>query len=104
MSSQPESSGTARDWHGRDADPSVAPADFALDGCRYFGVEAQQALAELEKAKGIFQTFLDKAAGKPEYDGAVKRVKGDGSKKDLGRMGDIDDTIAFDEQPQSKNR
>ena len=26
---------------------------------------------------------------------AVKRVKGDGSKKDLGRLGDIDDTIAF---------
>ena len=25
----------------------------------------------------------------------MKRVKGDGSKKDLGRLGDIDDTIAF---------
>jgi hypothetical protein len=39
--------------------------------------------------------FLEKASGKPEYDGAVKRVKGDGSKRDLGRIGDIDDTIAF---------
>ena len=59
------------------------------------GGAKEKTIAELEKAKGIFQTFLDKAAGKPEYDGAVKRVKGDGSKKDLGRMGDIDDTIAF---------
>jgi tetratricopeptide (TPR) repeat protein len=59
------------------------------------GGAKEKTIAELEKAKTIFQTFLDKAAGKPEYDGAVKRVKGDGSKKDLGRMGDIDDTIAF---------
>jgi len=59
------------------------------------GGAKEKTISELEKAKGIFQTFLDKAAGKPEYDGAVKRVKGDGSKKDLGRMGDIDDTIAF---------
>jgi hypothetical protein len=59
------------------------------------GGAKEKTISELEKAKAIFQTFLDKAAGKPEYDGAVKRVKGDGSKKDLGRIGDIDDTIAF---------
>jgi tetratricopeptide (TPR) repeat protein len=59
------------------------------------GGAKEKTIAELEKAKAIFQTFLDKSAGKAEYDGAVKRVKGDGSKKDLGRMGDIDDTIAF---------
>lgn len=59
------------------------------------GGAKEKTIAELENAKKIFQTFLDKASGKPEYDGAVKRVKGDGSKKDLGRIGDIDDTIAF---------
>ena len=59
------------------------------------GGAKEKTIAELENAKKIFQTFLEKAAGKPEYDGAVKRVKGDGSKKDLGRIGDIDDTIAF---------
>ena len=59
------------------------------------GGAKEKTIAELENAKKIFQTFLEKAAGKPEYDGAVKRVKGDGSKKDLGRLGDIDDTIAF---------
>ncbi|MBX3229301.1 MAG: hypothetical protein KIT84_18230 [Labilithrix sp.] len=52
-------------------------------------------IATLEEAKKIFQTFLEKASGKPEYDGAVKRVKGDGTPKDAGRIGDIDDTIAF---------
>ena len=51
-------------------------------------------IAALEESKKVFQTFLDKASGKPEYDGAVTRVKGDG-KKDLGRLGDIDDTINF---------
>jgi tetratricopeptide (TPR) repeat protein len=59
------------------------------------GGAKEKTIASLEDAKKIFQTFLDKASGKPEYDGAVKRVKGDGSKKDLGRIGDIDDTIAF---------
>lgn len=58
------------------------------------GGAKEQTIAELENAKKIFQTFLEKASGKPEYDGAVKRVKGDGA-KDLGRIGDIDDTIAF---------
>ncbi len=59
------------------------------------GGAKEKTIASLEEAKKIFQTFLEKASGKPEYDGAVKRVKGDGSKKDLGRIGDIDDTIAF---------
>lgn len=59
------------------------------------GGAKEKTIAELENAKKIFQVFLDKASGKPEYDGAIKRVKGDGSKKDLGRIGDIDDTIAF---------
>lgn len=59
------------------------------------GGAKEKTIASLEEAKKVFQTFLDKASGKPEYDGAVKRVKGDGSKKDAGRLGDIDDTIAF---------
>lgn len=43
--------------------------------------------AALNQAKGIFQTFIDKAQGKSEYDGAVKRSK--------ERMQDIADTIQF---------
>ena len=43
--------------------------------------------AALRSAKGIFQTFVDKAQGKAEYEGAVKRSK--------ERMQDIDDTIQF---------
>ena len=39
------------------------------------------------QAKKIFQSFIDKAQGKAEYDGAVKRAK--------ERMKDIDDTITF---------
>jgi hypothetical protein len=58
------------------------------------GDSKEKTIAALEQAKTIFQTFLEKSAGKPEYDGAVKRVRGDG-KKDRGRIGDIDDTIAF---------
>lgn len=58
------------------------------------GGDKNKTIASLEEAKKVFQTFLEKAAGKPEYDGAVKRVKGDGA-KDAGRIGDIDDTIAF---------
>lgn len=58
------------------------------------GGDKTKTIASLEEAKKIFQQFLEKASGKPEYDGAVKRVKGDGA-KDLGRIGDIDDTIAF---------
>ena len=59
------------------------------------GGDKTKTAAALEDAKRIFQTFLDKASGKPEYDGAVKRVKGDGSAKDRGRLGDIDDTLQF---------
>lgn len=59
------------------------------------GGAKEKTIATLEEAKKIFQTFLEKASGKPEYDGAVKRVKGDGTPKDAGRIGDIDDTIAF---------
>ncbi|MGH7327724.1 MAG: tetratricopeptide repeat protein, partial [Polyangiaceae bacterium] len=44
-------------------------------------------IKELNAAKSIFQSFIDKANGKPEYDGAVKRSK--------ERMQDIDDTIQF---------
>jgi hypothetical protein len=40
-----------------------------------------------QQAKQIFDTFLSKASGKPEYDGAVKKSK--------ERMQDIDDTINF---------
>ena len=59
------------------------------------GGAKEKTIATLEEAKKIYQTFLEKAQGKPEYDGAVKRVKGDGTPKDAGRIGDIDDTIAF---------
>ena len=59
------------------------------------GGDKTKTIGSLEDAKRIFQTFLDKANGKPEYDGAVKRVKGDGTAKDAGRLGDIDDTIKF---------
>jgi len=59
------------------------------------GGDKAKTIAELENAKRIFQTFLEKASGKPEYEGAVRRVKGDGTPKDGGRLQDIDDTIAF---------
>jgi tetratricopeptide (TPR) repeat protein len=59
------------------------------------GMDKEKTKATLKSAQQIFQTFLDKAAGKPEYDGAVKRVRGDGTDKDRGRLGDIDDTIKF---------
>jgi tetratricopeptide (TPR) repeat protein len=59
------------------------------------GGDKAKTIQMLEQAKSIFQQFLDKASGKPEYDGAVKRVKGDGTPKDQGRLGDIDDTIKF---------
>jgi hypothetical protein len=47
--------------------------------------EKQKAL--LRDSQKIFQSFLDKASGKPEYDGAVKRSK--------ERIQDIDDTLKF---------
>jgi len=46
-----------------------------------------KAVVVYQQAKEIFRSFLDKAAGKPEYDGAVKKTK--------ERMQDIDDTITF---------
>jgi hypothetical protein len=47
--------------------------------------EKQKAL--LRESQKIFQSFIDKASGKPEYDGAVKRSK--------ERIQDIDDTLKF---------
>ena len=46
-----------------------------------------KAVAVYQQAKTIFQTFVDKASGKNEYAGAVK--------KSQERMQDIDDTITF---------
>lgn len=51
------------------------------------GGDKGKTIASLTEARRIFQAFLDKATGKPEYDGAVKRAK--------ERMQDIDDTIQF---------
>jgi len=47
--------------------------------------EKQKAL--LRQSQQTFQSFIDKASGKPEYDGAVKRSK--------ERIQDIDDTMKF---------
>ena len=46
-----------------------------------------KAVAVYQQAKQVFQSFMDKATGKNEYDGAVKKTK--------ERMQDIDDTITF---------
>jgi Tfp pilus assembly protein PilF len=51
------------------------------------GGSKDKTLAALDQAKGIFSQFVDRATGKPEYDGAVKRAK--------ERMQDIDDTKTF---------
>jgi tetratricopeptide (TPR) repeat protein len=51
------------------------------------GGDKTKTIAALQQAKGILQNFIDKAQGKNEYDGAVKRSK--------ERIQDIDDTIAF---------
>jgi Tfp pilus assembly protein PilF len=51
------------------------------------GGDKQKTIAALTSAKAIFQQFIEKAAGKSEYDGAVKRSK--------ERIQDIDDTIQF---------
>ncbi len=59
------------------------------------GGDKAKTIAALEDAKKTFQEFLQKASGKPEYDATVKLVKGDGTPKNTGRIGDIDDTIAF---------
>jgi tetratricopeptide (TPR) repeat protein len=47
----------------------------------------EKAVAVYQQAKQVFQTFMEKASGKGEYDGAVKKTK--------ERMQDIDDTITF---------
>jgi tetratricopeptide (TPR) repeat protein len=51
------------------------------------GGDQSKTIAALNGAKSIFGTFVDKAQGRSEYDGAVKRSK--------ERMQDIDDTISF---------
>jgi tetratricopeptide (TPR) repeat protein len=51
------------------------------------GGGTDKAVGIYESAKNIFQQFVDKASGKAEYDGAVKKAK--------ERMQDCDDTITF---------
>jgi len=55
------------------------------------GGDKDKTIASLGQAKTIFQSFVDKAQGKDEYNGAVKRA--------TERMKDIDDTIAFLQLP-----
>ncbi len=55
------------------------------------GGDKDKTIASLTQAKGIFQSFVDKAQGKDEYNGAVKKA--------TERMKDIDDTIAFLQLP-----
>jgi tetratricopeptide (TPR) repeat protein len=55
------------------------------------GGDKDKTIASLTQAKTIFQSFVDKAQGKGEYDGAVKRA--------TERMKDIDDTIVFLQLP-----
>jgi len=91
------------------ADKQVPAAQAELDACKkidpqrpdaYYneGILTQeykaksaggtdQAVAVYQTAKTIFQSFMDKASGKPEYDGAVKKTK--------ERMEDIDTTVNF---------
>jgi tetratricopeptide (TPR) repeat protein len=94
---------------GTNDDKQVPAAQAELDACKkidpqrpdaYFneGILTQEykakgaggtdkAVAVYQTAKTIFQSFMDKASGKPEYDGAVKKAK--------ERMQDIDDTVTF---------
>lgn len=51
------------------------------------GNGTDKAIAVYQQAKQIFESFIEKASGKPEYDGAVKKSK--------ERMQDIDDTVTF---------
>ena len=51
------------------------------------GADKAKTIQVLEQASGIFQQFVEKAAGKAEYEGAAKRAK--------ERMQDIKDTIEF---------
>jgi tetratricopeptide (TPR) repeat protein len=55
------------------------------------GGDKDKTIGSLTQAKGIYQSFVDKAQGKNEYDGAVKRA--------TERMKDIDDTIQFLQLP-----
>jgi tetratricopeptide (TPR) repeat protein len=55
------------------------------------GGDKDKTIAALTQAKTIFQSFVDKAQGKDEYNGAVKRA--------TERMKDIDDTIVFLQLP-----
>ncbi len=90
-------------------DKQVAAVQSELDSCKkidgarpdsYFneGILTQEykakqagstdkAVAVYNQAKQVFQAFLDKANGKSEYDGAVKKTK--------ERIQDIDDTVTF---------
>jgi tetratricopeptide (TPR) repeat protein len=90
-------------------DKEVAAVQSELDACKkidgarpdaYFneGILTQEykaknagdtgkTVAVYQQAKQIFQTFQDKASGKSEYDGALKKSK--------ERVQDIDDTITF---------
>jgi tetratricopeptide (TPR) repeat protein len=90
-------------------DKQVAAVQAELDSCKkidaarpdaYFneGILTQEykakgaggtdkAIAVYNQAKQVFATFMDKATGKSEYDGAVKKTK--------ERMQDIDDTVNF---------
>jgi hypothetical protein len=51
----------------------------------------EKSIAVYQQAKQIFETFMDKAAGHTEYDGAVKKAH--------ERMQDMDDMIKFLELP-----
>jgi tetratricopeptide (TPR) repeat protein len=97
------------DVSGTNYDQQVAAVQSELDACKkiddarpdvYYneGILTQEYKAKagggkdatitaLNAAKAIFQKFVDRAGGKAEYEGAVKRSK--------ERMQDIDDTITF---------
>ena len=51
----------------------------------------EKTIAVYQQAKQVFETFMDKASGKTEYDGAVKKAK--------ERMQDMDDVVKFLELP-----
>jgi tetratricopeptide (TPR) repeat protein len=51
------------------------------------GGDKATTIKKLEESIGIYQSFIEKAAGKPEYDGAAKRAN--------ERIKDAKDTIQF---------
>lgn len=51
------------------------------------GGDKNKSIAALDQAAGIFKQFVDKAQGKPEYEGAVKKAN--------ERLKDIEDTKTF---------